>query len=243
MLVLHGLTATVASVRPLADALADAGFSVEAPLLPGHGTSPEDLERTTFGDWLAAADASFESLSARTDETVVAGHSLGGTLALALALTHAAVAGLVLVNPFVEPPAPSALEMLRAAERSGRRLLPAIAGDVAKPGVVEPAYDAVPVSSLLSLFEAAGDLAPRLGEVTCPVLLMTSRVDHVVPTSHGDFLAGALSGPVERVVLERSRHVATLDLDASRARAPRRRLCPEVLRLRWRATRRRVTGL
>jgi carboxylesterase len=214
VLVLHGLTATVATVRPLAEAFADAGFSVEAPLLPGHGTEPDDLARTGFADWLDCARGAYESLRARSDHVVVAGHSLGGTLALALALEQADLDGLVLVNPFAEPPAPAASQMLQAAVRAGRTMLPAIAGDVAKPGVVEPAYDAVPVTALLSLFEQVTLLAPRLAAITCPVLLVTSRVDRVVPPSTGDFLAATLSGPVERVVLEHSRHVATLDLDA-----------------------------
>jgi carboxylesterase len=214
VLVLHGLTATVGTVLPLADALADAGFSVEAPLLPGHGTSVEDLERKGFADWLGAADEALVSLGARCDQTVVAGHSLGGTLALALALEHPEIAGLVLVNPFIEPPVPAAVQMLRAARGAGQRQLPAIGSDVAKPGVVEDAYHCVPVASLLSLFEAVGELAPRLGSIVCPVLLMTSRIDHVVPASHAELLAASLSGPLERVVLERSYHVATLDYDA-----------------------------
>jgi carboxylesterase len=58
------------------------------------------------------------------------------------------------------------------------------------------------------------ELAPRLGEIRCPVLLFTSVQDHVVPPSGSDLLASSVSGPVERVVLERSYHVATLDWDA-----------------------------
>ncbi|HTW97946.1 MAG TPA: alpha/beta fold hydrolase, partial [Acidimicrobiales bacterium] len=186
VLVLHGLTATVATVRPLAEAIADAGFAVEAPLLPGHGTAPDDLEGKGFGDWLEAAEEAYLSLRARSDQVLVCGHSLGGTLALALALGHDEIAGLVLVNPFIAPPAESALAMFRAARESGRTQLPAIAGDIAKPGVVERAYDTVATNALLSLFDAVGPIAARLGEITCPVLLMTSRMDHVVPANHAE---------------------------------------------------------
>ena len=49
----------------------------------------------------------------------------------------------------------------------------------------------------------------------CPVLLLSSRTDHVVPTESGDLLAAAVGGPLERVWLERSFHVATLDYDAA----------------------------
>lgn len=75
------------------------------------------------------------------------------------------------------------------------------------------AYDRLPVAALLSLSRGLDELRARLGEVRCPVLVLTSRHDHVVPTVSSDVMAGAVSGAVERVWLERSRHVATLDLD------------------------------
>ena len=45
------------------------------------------------------------------------------------------------------------------------------------------------------------------------MLIFTSGQDHVVPPSDSDALAALVSGPVERVSLERSYHVATLDYD------------------------------
>ena len=46
-----------------------------------------------------------------------------------------------------------------------------------------------------------------------PLLLMNSPEDHVVDPSNADHLAETAGSPVERVVLERSYHVATLDYD------------------------------
>ena len=43
MLVLHGFTGSPVSMRPLAEVFADAGFAVELPRLPGHGTAVEDM--------------------------------------------------------------------------------------------------------------------------------------------------------------------------------------------------------
>ena len=62
--------------------------------------------------------------------------------------------------------------------------------------------------------EAVASLKERLPQITSPVLLFSSRVDHVVPPSTGDFLQATLTSPLEQVVLERSHHVATLDYDA-----------------------------
>ncbi len=91
--------------------------------------------------------------------------------------------------------------------------IPSIGSDIARPGAVESAYEATPLPPLLSLFGAVGEMAPHLSEVHCPVLLFSSRTDHVVPTSSGDLLAASVGGPLERIFLERSYHVATLDYD------------------------------
>lgn len=219
VLVLHGFTGAPRSVRALAEAFADAGLSVELPLLPGHGTSVADLEQTRYADWLDAADAAYCALAARTDRTMIAGLSMGGTLALELARRHASCAGLVLVNPLAKAPSPTVIDLLRAALASGSTALPSIGADVAKPGVQSSGYDATPIAPLVSLFEAVAAAEPHLGGVTCPVLLFSSRVDHVVPTESGDCVATGVGGPLERVMLESSFHVATLDHDAAEIEA------------------------
>ena len=68
-----------------AEAFAAAGFAVELPLLPGHGTSLEDMLGTRFPDWAAALEVCYLELAGRCDEVVVAGLSMGGTLAAWLA--------------------------------------------------------------------------------------------------------------------------------------------------------------
>jgi carboxylesterase len=140
---------------------------------------------------------------------------MGGSLAIWLAERHPQIAGLVLVNPLVEPPAPSFKEMLVGMLEYGGDLLPSIASDIAMQRPREPAYDATPIAPMLSMFDGIEDIAAGLGELRCPVLLFSSRNDHVVPSESGDLLAASAAGPVERVWLERSFHVATLDYDAA----------------------------
>ena len=214
VLVLHGFTGSPRSVRPLAEALAKAGYSVELPLLPGHGTSLEEMEPTRWSDWSVAADAAYAGLAARCEQVVVAGLSMGGSLAIWLAERHFEIAGVIVVNPLVDPPATSFREMLRGMIDAGSSSLPSIGSDIALEGVVETAYGATPIEPLLSLFDGVDGVAAELGELRCPTLLLSSRVDHVVPTESGDLLVEKAGGPVERVWLERSFHVATLDYDA-----------------------------
>ncbi|MGD1011551.1 MAG: alpha/beta fold hydrolase [Acidimicrobiales bacterium] len=215
VLVVHGFTGSPQSMRPLALAFAEAGYSVELPLLPGHGTSLEDMIPRRWSDWSETAEAAYAELAGRSECVFVAGLSMGGSLAIWLAERHPDIAGLVVVNPLVDPPAPSFRDVLKAMLASGATSLPGIGSDIALEGAVESGYNGSPIEAMLSMFDAVEEMAPRLGEVTCPVLLISSRNDHVVPTASGDLLQSRVAGPLERVWLERSFHVATLDYDAA----------------------------
>jgi len=213
-LVLHGFTGNPQSMRPLAQALADSGFTVSLPLLPGHGTAVEDMIPTRWSDYASAAEAAYADIASRCEEVAIVALSMGGTLACLLAENHSEIRGLALVNPFVDPPAESYRDLLRQLIDTGHELAPGVGSDIAKEGSAELAYPQSPLRAALSLFEGIDGVNERLGEISCPVLLFSSRADHVVPSSSGDVLAAAASGPVERVWLERSYHVATLDHDA-----------------------------
>jgi carboxylesterase len=213
VLVLHGFTGCPQSMRGLAEAFAAAGFTVELPRLPGHGTSIEDMLQTTWSDWSSHAEAAYLALAERCEKVVVAGLSMGGTLTAWLAERHRDITGAVFVNPAIEPPAESFREMMRGVVDSGTTVMPAIGNDIADPDQTELAYDGLPVPCLLSLCDADDEIAAALHTIACPVLIMTSPQDHVVPPSSSDVLAAGVAGPVERVTLERSYHVATLDYD------------------------------
>jgi carboxylesterase len=199
-------------MRGLAEAFAEAGFTVELPLLPGHGTSVDDLQQTGFDDWASAAEAAYKDLAARCERVVVAGLSMGGTVTAWLASRHPEIAGIVCINPLLEVPV-AVLDTLRETIAAGTDVIPAIGGDVADPAGREKAYDATPLRALVTLGEGAAALKPHLSAIACPTLIMTSEQDHVVEPSNSDLLAGAVAGPVERVSLTRSYHVATLDYD------------------------------
>jgi carboxylesterase len=212
VLALHGFTGNPSSMRGVAEAAASAGFAVELPRLPGHGTHVDDMIETTFGDWAAEADRAYAALAARCKRVVVAGLSMGGALSAWLAVQHPEIAGVVLINTPVQVP-PELADGVRALVETGQETMDAIGGDVADPEVGESSYDKTPLRPLLTLIEAGQQLLPRLREIRCPALIMTSPNDHVVNPADSDVIAEAVGGPVERVTLERSYHVATIDYD------------------------------
>src|SRR5579872_3122867 len=159
VLVLHGFTGNPQSMRPQADALADDGYTVELPLLPGHGTAVEDMIPTRFDDYTEAAEQAYLGLAARCDEVAVVALSMGGTLACLLAERHPEIRGLVLVNPFVDPPAETFRDVLRGLLETGTEVAPGVGSDIAKEGSVESAYAGSPVAAALSLFEGIDTVA------------------------------------------------------------------------------------
>ena len=213
VLVVHGFTGNPGTMRPLADALVAAGFTVEMPRLPGHGTTIDDMATTTWADWSGAAESAYLDLAGRCRSVVVAGLSMGGTLTAWLAARHPEIAGIVCINPAVSPREPEVKEMVTLMLAAGETVSPGIGSDIADPDAHESAYEGTPLACALSLFEALDELQPLLGDITSPLLLMTSTEDHVVEPASSDHLAASVSGPVERVTLERSYHVATLDHD------------------------------
>ncbi len=169
---------------------------------------------TRWSDWSSAAEATYRDLAGRCERVFAAGLSMGGSLAIWLAERHPEIAGVIVVNPLVDPPASVFRDMLSGMVEEGGVSVPAIGSDVAMPGSPESAYNASPIEPMLSMFEGVDEIAAHLGDLRCPVLLLSSRVDHVVPPESGEVLAAGAAGPVERVFLERSFHVATLDYDA-----------------------------
>jgi carboxylesterase len=211
-LVLHGFTGNPGSMRGLAEALAGAGFAVELPRLPGHGTTVDDMLTTSWDDWTAEVDSAYQRLAGRTEQLVVAGLSMGGSLTAWTAIRHPEVAGLVFINAAAEP-SPDMRAMVADMVEAGETLMDGIGSDIADPESVETAYDKVPLRPLLTMLDAVVAMQDDLPGITAPALILSSPEDHVVPPSNSEHLAATLGGPVERVSLERSYHVATLDHD------------------------------
>lgn len=213
-LVLHGFTGNPGSMRGVAEALAAAGHSVEMPLLPGHGTVVDEMLPTRWADWSTAADAAYRSLAARVDRVIVVGLSMGGALTLRVGADHPEVVGLVCINPLTMSVPQELLDGVQAMIDGGMEIMPGIGSDIADPGVKETAYDGTPLRALQSLIvEGVTPLSTEYPRMRQPLLLMNSPQDHVVDPASAEFLASTYGGPVERVTLERSYHVATQDYD------------------------------
>jgi carboxylesterase len=219
VLVLHGFTGNPVHAAP-GRGSGHAGYTVDLPLLPGHGTTIEDMIPTRWADWSGRPSRPTTKLAANCDEVAVVALSMGGTLACWLAEHHPEIRGLALVNPFIDPPAESFRDVMRGLLEAGTDIAPGSARTSRRRGWPSSAYPGTPIAAALSAVRGDRRHGRRSGRISCPVLLLSSRDDHVVPSSSGDVLEAGVRGPVERVWLENSYHVATLDNDADDITSP-----------------------
>ncbi|GAB2879621.1 alpha/beta hydrolase [Nocardioides pacificus] len=214
VLLSHGFTGSPASMRPWGEALAARGYAVEVPRLPGHGTSWQEMNRTTWNDWYGEISRVFDALLAANDAVVVGGLSMGGALVLRLSADRSAdVAGVMLVNAAVTSTNKqlAAVPVLKHVLAS----MPGIGNDIKKPGGDEHGYARTPLKALHTMIRAWKPLQSDLAKVTAPILLFRSVEDHVVdPSSAGMIAAKVSSRDVTERLLHDSFHVATLDNDA-----------------------------
>lgn len=99
ILLVHGLGDSPWSFHDIGQELAEMGFLVRTVLLPGHGTSPQDLLDATLEQWREVLQAQVAALERDVDEIYLGGFSTGANLVLEHAYTHPKIAGLLLFSP------------------------------------------------------------------------------------------------------------------------------------------------
>jgi carboxylesterase len=215
-LLVHGFASTPPELRRLGEALAAQGFRCHAPSLPGHGTTPEDLERTRWQDWAAAVQDAFNTLAAECSEVVVAGQSMGGTLALHLAARDPRVRAVAtLAAPIWLPgPLPPLLPILTRVVRwhhTGSDI------DLWHPDAVEElhSYGIRPTRSINELRRVCAVVRNELAEVRAPVFVLHGERDRTIDPRCAREIAQRLinSEAVQLRMLPRSGHAISVDVD------------------------------
>lgn len=213
ILFIHGYTGTPQTLYPQYLRAAEEGFSFEVPLLPGHGTTIEEMVETRFSDYVEKVSQVADELIAKYGSIFVVGISMGGALSIDLALKlPSQIRAMVLINPLIAPPAPSFLEMLDQGIESGVEIFPGVGSDIKDPEVKEASYGGSPLRAAKSMFAATVELAPQVEKLEMPILLFNSVDDHVVSPDSGELLVAKCKN-IEQVILKNSFHVATLDFD------------------------------
>ncbi len=102
ILLIHGFTGSPTEMHLVGGYLNERGVTVYAPLLPGHGTTPEDLNGRTCKDWQDHVEGTLVELKTSCEHVFVGGLSLGALLSFRLAARHSDLSGMVTYSPTIE---------------------------------------------------------------------------------------------------------------------------------------------
>lgn len=221
VLLIHGFTSSPREMRELGETLAREGYTVSSILLPGHGTSPEDLSERSSEEWYSKVEEECRRLQAGHRRVYAAGFSLGGLLALRLAQEEE-LSGVAALAPalaityrwyYVLTP--------EAHARTLGRLLPYVRKSprwtkvrdrTQIPGHI--AYRRIPSSAIRELLALSGVVREAADRIEEPLLIVQPRHDGVSsPGETRSFFLRAGAREKRFVWLERSDHLLTLDYE------------------------------
>lgn len=204
-LVIHGFGGEPFDVLPVAEELMRQGVDVSVPVLPGHGTTIEQWNRSGWDDWLGCVEREYEALRARHERVAVVGYSMGGSLALALAQrvrpdSLAIIAAPVYLYTFFPPqgldwrmPLVGFIKHLRPiwpmkpkSERSR---------DIAPRQCYE---GATALNALHSFIVGLKDVRANLGKIVSPLLAVYTPLDRYVPFGNMRTIVEGVSSQVKR---------------------------------------------
>ena len=209
VLVIHGFTATPGTVLPLGQAVAQDGHYVRGILLPGHGTTIEDMQRTNWKDWYDAAFNAYDEMARICKKVSVVGLSMGGALTCLLA-EHRPVHKAVPIAP--------ALKILQHGSRLAIyfwSLVPILPGrDKNYQDYLfdyDVCYHDTPVKNIEDLNHLALLAKRDLKKITCPLLVVKAGQDQSVhPDAPKWIILQSSSVEKKLLVLPNSPHVCTL---------------------------------
>jgi carboxylesterase len=215
VLLSHGYTATTAEVRLFAKRLHEKGYSVAGPLLAGHGTQPEDLNRVKWQEWVDDGEKSYEQLKSRCENVFVGGESMGALVALALAGRHPEICGVMLYAPAIKL-------TISTADRIklyiGSSFMPFARRESMDASDKWQGYDPeLPTKGIIELLKFQEATKKNLPKIIQPIIVFQGRNDTTVAVEAGDIILRGVSSAIkEHHWMENSSHPILIDneLDA-----------------------------
>jgi carboxylesterase len=206
VLLIHGFTGSTSEVREMAEALHRQGYTVLAPRLGAHGTSPKELEATSWHEWYATVEDGYRILSELCDEIMVAGHSMGGLFAILIALSFPVTRVAVMSAPIkVQDKRVEYLGLISLVTRFFTK-------KKRKKDIPYFNYSVMPlksVQSLMTLIDAVRRDLPRLDK---PILILQSRCEHTVDPVSAQIIYDEVGSEDKKLRwLERSGHSIMTD--------------------------------
>lgn len=212
IILFHGFTATTVEMRPLAEYLHADGYDVRSPLLPGHGTKPEDMLSIRYEDWLDTADAVFQQAQIEFAKIVVGGESMGALLALHLAARYKNIHGLVVFAPAIHIAGQWRAPLLAPFIKFRPKYYLPKKERTVEPGVLPwQGYNVLPIPAAGQFYEMQKLVRRELGNITQPVLIFQGKLDETIDPQGAETILNSLGSQDKQLVwLDHSGHTLVL---------------------------------
>ncbi len=195
VMLLHGWTSTPYEMRVLGKELHEQGIAVDAPLLSGHGTRPQDLENVTWDQWVADADRAYKRLRRQYARVYVGGMSMGGNLALHVAQRNPDACGVILMStPYRMRFQTAGMMVAYITKRFfsyKKKYYPRWAQKQASITQII-SYQKYPINSAFEAYEAIRNSFDSIEQVRQPAFLIQSTSDHIVARNSIDKIYRAI---------------------------------------------------
>lgn len=191
VLMLHGFTSTPFQFRELGKYLLDRGLTIYAPLIAGHGTSPEDLKETRAEEWKRSVAKSYSFLKNKVDKVVIIGNSFGGNLAFYLAKKENPI-GIISLGTPIKLRFQWLIKLglytygwFKTYYKKQRRIYRIDYTDMQD----EVTYPLIPIKSLREFLRfLKEETIPNLGKVKTPTLIIHANTDYVVSPESATYI-------------------------------------------------------
>jgi carboxylesterase len=214
-LLVHGFGGSPAEMRLIGWYLHARGMTVRGPLLPGHGTTLDDLNRRRWQEWVACTEGRLDELLDMCSEVYLVGLSMGALISAYMAARRPEIRGIVLYSPATWP-----ANRLIYLTGLGKHFVPTVRksrpSDLADPGAraLLWGYDRYPVAAAHELLKLIRHTRRALPRLTCPLLVIHTASDTSIrPESAPRTFRRAGSQDKQLVLLRGSGHCLTVDAE------------------------------
>lgn len=213
VLLIHGFTGSPAEMVLLGKHLNACGYTVLAPRLSGHGTTPEEMEVTNWANWYNSVRDGYHLLKGICTSISVIGLSMGGLLAIKLAIDNNIDRVVALSSPIYIMN--KAVRFIPAPKDCKGRYVPKKRRQIqGVDSIYTVAYNKMPLTSVHSLLALIRHIAKHLPDLQRPFLVVQSKNDHTVKYHSAAYIyRSAGSKEKELFWLENSGHLVTLDTE------------------------------
>lgn len=187
VLFLHGFSGGPYEVQPFADYVIEkTDWEVHIPTFSGHGEAENLMMKGYKAEhWMMEAEMSYRQLAKQVDEVIVVGFSMGGVIAMYLAIRYP-VKKLVLLSAaakYIHPP--QLIKDIRL-----------ITQDVFQKKLQENElfvrykykFKNVPLSATVEFMKVVQKIAPYIEHIKCPTFIVQGLLDGIVPSATAYFL-------------------------------------------------------